>query len=1481
MSKRKSWSIVLALLLIVSTVSPAFGITLDRSSTLPSKITYSEPDEIVRIIVELEGAPILERAIKNGVTYQQLDKNIIADESAKLVAAQNDVKNEILGFSNEAVFRHSYVRSYNGFSADIKYSAISEIEALDNVKSVHIANKYELPEPQMTTSGGMVHVDSMWNLGYKGEGMLVAVLDTGIDYQHQDFKLTDNNTGKLSLANVTNILAANDLAVEEFAATESLTITANDLYKSAKVPFAFDYADIDTTVKPDMSKADASMHGVHVSGTVGANGQIKGIAPEAQIASMKIFSDDSPYAYEDDIVAGIDDAILIGADAINMSLGATAGFTADDDPEQQAILRAKTAGIVVAVSAGNSARFGASSGFPQDLTYTWNPDTGLLGSPSAGTGTFSVASIENIYAMSPYVLSSGNVKMQYAPAGNADPNEVFNAGAVEYVFCGFGSQEEFDEVNVTGKIALISRGSYAFTEKISNAQTNGAIGAIVFNNQGDSMVNMQYPEDGTIPALFLTQTDGEILRDATVKTLTFDASYVDSFVNPTAGTMSDFSSWGPTPSLEFKPEITAPGGDIYSTVNDNKYESMSGTSMAAPHIAGASAIMLQYINDNPNHYFDGLTPFAQGKLAKALMMSTAVPVETFGVEYSPRKQGAGMLDLEAAVLTDVYAYATTTPGEAKVALGEIDPIFSFDVTLDNFSGNDHEFAITASSITDGMYNGTLPYNTGTPIDLSGAVINVSGTGLKTATVTTAGVYAVTTTVAVNTINVFNAKDVMTTSGSPIVILPISGNSTETITVTVDLTNANPYVAANYFNGYFAEGFVQFLNISEADNNPDVNIPYMGFVGEWEEAPIFDDDIYMGNDYSYFDPQYQSMMSIVDTGNGVYDGFFLGQNPITNTAAYENIAISPNGDGVYDNAAVLMSLLRNAKSINVSITDADMNILDYISLNEIANVRKPYLSNGVFTPYEFPTPENELASLIWDGKIDGALVEDGQYYYVVEAEVDGGFGTQFYAYPVIVDTLAPIVTKFAVAENELTIDVVDTTAIMTYELIDADDNVVAASATNVIDITGLNLADLRAVVTDYAGNANTLSVAVDTSTPSTPSTPPSAGGSTGTTNPPVVTTPDPGNVDPTSVTVSENENASFVNILGGEIEKALATSTNNSVEIKLPSTLTPGKPVEITLPAASMKALQEAGASVVIEGSGMSFTLNSGFTNETMDNNVVVKINKTSIDNYNVSSEYKPLEIVYDFDVLIGDKKVQKFNKKPEISLELPAGTMGADKVGAYVQNEDSSWTYVMTFYDAATNTVKFKAPHFSKYALMSFSKTFDDIKGHWAQANIEEMASKHVASGKTDQLFAPNATITRAEFVAMIINAMGETNVGTGMFTDVAAGTWYEGYLAKAKDLGLISADANGNFKPLDNITRQDIATITAKAHAIINNIDLTDKTPSITFTDAKTVDSALSKYVGYVQEKGIIVGYNNMFRPLDEATRAEAISIIKEMLTK
>src|SRR5690606_3539058 len=175
--------------------------------------------------------------------------------------------------------------------------------------------------------------------------------------------------------------------------------TINELpgtYRTAKVPYGYNYMDKNQEIL-DLGP-EASMHGMHVAGTVGANGDpeaggIKGVAPEAQLLAMKVFGNNPsmPSTFGDVIVKAIDDSVALGADVINMSLGSTAAYVDEKDLEQVAIRNAMENGVISAVSAGNSAMFGY--GF--DDPYTENPDIGVVGSPGLASESIQVASIEN------------------------------------------------------------------------------------------------------------------------------------------------------------------------------------------------------------------------------------------------------------------------------------------------------------------------------------------------------------------------------------------------------------------------------------------------------------------------------------------------------------------------------------------------------------------------------------------------------------------------------------------------------------------------------------------------------------------------------------------------------------------------------------------------------------------------------------------------------------------------------------------------------------------------------------------------------------------------------------------------------------------------------------------------------------------------------------------------------------------------------
>src|SRR5699024_270939 len=237
-------------------------------------------------------------------------------------------------------------------------------------------------------------------------------------------------------------------------------------------------------------------------------------------------------------------------------------------------------------------------------------------------------------------------------------------------------------------------------------------GAIIYNNT-DGIVNMATDDSIVIPQLFMMKTDGDLLAeqllDGTEVSLTFGDETVKA-ANPTGGQMSSFTSWGLTPNLDFKPEITAPGGNIYSTLQDDEYGVMSGTSMAAPHISGGSALVLERVDED-----FGLKNKKRVDMAKNIMMNTSEVVIDQGPAqdaleqenpYSPRRQGAGLLQLHAALSTPAVVVEAKT-GEPKVALKEVDDTFTFTLEAKNVTNENVTYDLDANVQTDFAFNGLI------------------------------------------------------------------------------------------------------------------------------------------------------------------------------------------------------------------------------------------------------------------------------------------------------------------------------------------------------------------------------------------------------------------------------------------------------------------------------------------------------------------------------------------------------------------------------------------------------------------------------------------------------------------------------------------------------------------------------------------------------------------------------------------------------
>ena len=912
---------------------------------------FAENDD-VRIIVELKANPGIEIANEKNVSYSKLSVSETKKIESNIKANQDTVKKQISSRSIKMEYKNSFSVTFNGFSGIVKYKDIQVIEKLDTVKKVYIANEYEKPEvtTDMLSSGGLVYVNETWALDFKGEGQVVAIIDTGIDSSHRDMVLSEETIPALD-------------------STEVAGLGLKGKYYTEKVPYGYNYYDLNSEIK-DLGP-DASMHGMHVAGTAGANGDtanggIKGIAPEAQLLAMKVFSNDPIYAttFTDIYLVAIDDAIKLGADVINMSLGSTAGFYVPESPEALALANALENGVISSVSAGNSGTvtYGwtkSNYGYP----YAQNPDVGVVGSPGLNAATISVASIENTKQMVNYLsylnASNETVKAVYAKAGPTDPIKAFT-GETEYVYAGLGTVSAVAAVNLTGKIALIMRGSISFVDKIQNAYNGGAIGVIVFNSAsgGETLINMAYPGGLTIPAVFVGNSAGVALNALAVKKISFPSGYI-SVTNPNAGKMSAFSSWGTTPSLEIKPEITAPGGQIFSTLNNNTYGLMSGTSMAAPHVAGGSALVTEYLKETSA--YSGLSDAELAKMAKVLMMNTAIPAfDAYGVEISPRSQGAGVMNLYGAVTTPVRLVNSLTK-EAKVELKD-------------FTGTTFTMKLTAYSTAAE----NLTYTVETTL-LQDYIEAVAGNDLN--------------------VLVSDYIDAAVITAPETVMVPANGSVS--FDVVVDISGD-----ADVYENMFVEGFVKLVETT--DTHPDVAVPFVGFYGEWDEPAIVD-----GLSYSsafgktYFD--FSGFLYLYEDEYYFNEGETLYMNPGT-------WAGDTFGSGA---TTPILSFLRNADDVNYRILDKDGNVLRNIATEHF--VTKNFINGGSKSAYSI----KEIGT--WDGTIDGMVPADGDYFYEVYAKI-GYEGAQYQSFkqPIEIDTVGPEITnaKIDAATGMLTFDAVD-------------------------------------------------------------------------------------------------------------------------------------------------------------------------------------------------------------------------------------------------------------------------------------------------------------------------------------------------------------------------------------------------------------------------------------------------------------------------
>ena len=365
----------------------------------------------------------------------------------------------------------------------------------------------------------------------------------------------------------------------------------------------------------------------------------------------------------------------------------------------------------------------------------------------------------------------------------------------------------------------------------------------------------------------------------------------------------------------------------------------------------------------------------------------------------------------------------------------------------------------------------------------------------------------------------------------------------------------------------------------------------------------------------------------------------------------------------------------------------------------------------------------------------------------------------------------------------------------------------------------------------------------------------------------------------------------VSIKADDIKAAINNTSDGtvSVEVKVDEK---AREIKVSIPAQPIVASDKQINNIKLDTGLATFNINPDLLkNNNVTQTADLQLTVTRADSSAVPAAVRSVignSEVYDFSLKINGTKISTFENK-EVSVVV-AYTLkpGQDpnKVIVYDISDSGKLEIVKnSWYDAGTGKVHFKPEQFNKYAVFYNDVTFSDLsRAAWARSSIEALAARGTVAGRGDNMFMPGDSITRAEFLAMLLNAFDLTDENSDCtFKDVNDGKWYYNAIATAQKLGIVQGKTDGTFGINDAITRQDMAVMVYKVSELLK-VEMKETNSQAQFKDSAKISAYAVNAISAMQKSGIINGVgNDNFAPKNNATRAQAAVIIYQVfnLTK